>query len=52
MKAELIKLYSIFSHVKCNILYIFTFLHVKIYIFQVYIIIFDKYVPCILLLFI
>ena len=52
MKAELIKLYSIFSNVKCTLLYIFTFLHVKIYIFQIYIIIFNKYFPCILLLFI
>ena len=31
VKAEVIKLYS---HVKYNLLYIFTFLHVKIYIFS------------------
>ena len=48
VKAEVIKLYSISSHVKYNLLYIFTFSHVKRYIFffQIYII-FNKYFPCI-----
>ena len=39
VKAEVIKLYS---HVKYKLLYIFTFLHVKIYIFLQIYIIFNK----------
>ena len=35
MKAEVIKLYSIFAHVKYNLLYIFfTFLHVIFFFFS------------------
>ena len=42
MKAEVIKLYSIFAHVKYNLLYIFfTFLHVNFFFKYIYIII-DK----------
>ena len=52
VNAEVIRLYSIFSHVKYNLLYILEiFAYENIYFFQIHII-YNEYFPCILLLFI